>query len=287
MTNMDLLGPMLAALAATFMVLLVAVVVSFWKRETGRRIATWLAPGIGFWAGGYLVRGWPPIPPVEAAGWIFWVVGLVALVGSFFPKSPDWGRLVGAVGVIGGLLFLILQPLIGREWEGMAIWGWLGGLGLFWLGVWLVIATGKEAPRGWVPLLWLLISTVGLSVLLMVGGTASYAQYGLALAGVIAGAGLGSFFMGRGFLPDPRPAPILVAIPWGGFLIAAHFYSELPMSAALLAAAALLSLVVPWLPKVKSMRVVWIGAIQIAWTVLTLGIAIVLTHQAMGSGYDF
>jgi hypothetical protein len=188
---------------------------------------------------------------------------------------------------MGILLYLILQPLIGREWQGLAVWGWLGGLWLFGLAAWFMLANSREAPRAWVPLLLLLLATVFLSVLLMLGGTASYAQYGLAWAGVIAGAGLGSLLMGRGFSPDPRPAPFLVAIPWVGFLISAHFFSDLSAAASLLAWASLLSLVFPWLPKVKSRGGVWILVGQIAWIILAFGVAIVVTHQAAGPGYDF
>lgn len=278
---------MILAMAGAVLVLVLAAFLSLWKPEAGRRTATWIAPAVGFVAGSFLVRGWPPFPARDAVGWVFWTVLLVAVIGAVAPKTPRWSRWIGPAFALSGLLYLMLRPLIGRVWEGSAVFVWLGGIGLVWLAAWVAMAQSHRAAQGWRPLALLLLSTIGLSILLIVGGTASYAQYALAIAGVIAGAGLGSLPGARRLIPDSRPSAVGIVIPWMGLLVAAHFYADLPITVSVLATVSLLSLVFPWVPKLKNLSGAWLLAIQIGWTMLALVIAIVMTHQAQSSAYDF
>lgn len=278
MAPLELLAPMLVSIAVAVLLLLLAGGVALWKREPGRRTAKWLAPAAAFTAGAYLVRGLPSLPPADAAGWIFWSVGVAAITGCCVSTSSRWLLWGGRGLAVVGMVYLIARPLIGRVWEGADAAVWFGGFALIFLGVWAAGVQGHRDARVWRPLLLWLLSTIGLGVLLMVAGTASYSLYALALAGVIAGAGAASLSWARRFGPDPRPAAAILVLPWAGLLIAGHLYADVPLSALLLTASSPFAVLLPRLPKMKALRTSRMVALQIGWAVLPLAIAAVVAH---------
>jgi hypothetical protein len=278
MSELDLLGPLLLAMVVTSAGLVLAALLGLWRPEGSRRVARWLTPAAAFLLGAWLVRGIPPLPPREAGGWIWWAVAATALTGFAAPPRL-WLIWTGRVGAILLLLFLLLRPLLGRAWEGLDALLHVALFGLLWLAVWWMMDRAQKATTAWHPLLVLLLATVGLSILLMVSGTATYAQYALALGGMVAGAGVWSLPGLRRWVPDSRPATALLAVPWSGLLISGYVFAEMQPWSALLAAVALLALVFPVLPHLKRLRTRSMVTIQVGWTILVFIAAIAWAYH--------
>lgn len=279
MSAFDLFVPMLTALGASVVFLGIAGALSLWKIEVARRVAQSVSPAVAFLFGAFLVRGFPPFPAAEAAGWIWWAVAAAAVAGVMPFGRAAWLRWVGRAVAIGFLLFLILRPLLGRSLEGREAFLWIAATALAWALGWAAIDQGRRAPRSWHPLLLLLMVSIGLSILLMVAGVASYSQYALALAGAIAGAGVWALPCVRRFLPDPRPSAAVVALPWVGLLVAGYFFAEMQWMDALFALVALLAFFLPLWPWSKKLRPLRLLLIQVGWVMLCFALAIVSAYS--------
>jgi hypothetical protein len=288
MTLLDLLTPLLTALSATLFVFALSAVLNRYKPHAAQKLAIWIAPATGFLAGGYFVRGFPRFPPIDAASWLYWTISLIAVIGFFVSSRFRPLQNAGRLTIASGLAVLILRPLIGRFWNGFESLPWIGGTAFLWFLVWQTLAHAIRFPqnsdRG-KPLLLIWIATVGLSILLTASGIASYGLYVLALSGAIAAAGLASLPQVRKVVPDFRPAPALIAIPWMGFLSAGYFYADLrflPMALSVLALAT--TLLLPQIPRLRKLKPVTLFTLQLLWL---MALQVLALFQTLKNSPDF
>lgn len=282
MSALDLLRPFIAAFLVSGAVLAVAAVLRLWAPETVRRIGAWGAPAAGYLAGAWFVRGIPGFPPSEVGAWVFWGVAAAGLLGLALSRHlPKWLVWIGRAIVAGGLVFVMVRPLIGRTWEGNAAVVWPVVLGAAWLAVWALLVRGRKIEPAWKYSLLLSLSAGGLSVLLMVGGVASYSQYALALTGAIVGVGAGSLPLLVRFAPEGRAAAALVCVAWSGLLTGGLLFAEVPPASAALAAAALLGYLFSIFPKVKRLGTASMACVQVGWIVLCFAASIVWAYHSV------
>ncbi len=280
MSPAELLKPLLAAFLAGGGVLAAAMVLGLWKLEAGRRMVRWLAPAAGYLVGAWLVRDLPSLPPREAAGWIFWTVALLGVAGLALPSRPHawiaWPCRVVAASI---LIYLLAQPMIGRTWEEDAAIIWPVSLIAGTAAAWAFLVRGHGAEPAWRYIGLLLLATAGLSILLMIGGVASYSLFALGLAGGIAGGSLGALPLVHRLAPASRPGPAMVCLPWSGLLAAGTVYADVPPASALLALVSLAALMLPSVPKLNNLGPVKRTALQGVWLLLFLAAAIAWAHH--------
>ena len=281
MSPSELLAPLFWAAGVAGLLLAVGFCLpAKWRARSGvRRVTLWFPVFAGYAAGVWAIRGWPAIPPREAAGWLLYGSGAAVLGAALWPWKPPspllWLSRLTAVGV---LLFLLLQPMFRHEWGGGEGFVWTGALGLAWMAVWG--AWGRTALSQPIAT-WVVIGvlTGGLAAVVMIAGSATFSQNGLALAGAVAAFGVYylAAVLTRGHSPGlPLALPGLV---WPGLLTAGIFYADIPWLAAVLLGAAALGVLIPLAPRVRKLSPPVRLAAVAGWVAVLLAAALWWTQQ--------
>jgi hypothetical protein len=206
-----LLGVLLPAAVAAVILLPLRLNPSLGERPT--RLLGGLAVALGFFAA-YAALGFAPLKPADAWHWLPWLGVGAALVGAV--DRPGW-------------LALVLRA------AGAALAAWLlvpawvddvaprfDALGLLGLATFLFATDDRSQPddrgRAWP---WLLVATAAASAaVLMIGGTASFAQLAGALAAALGGTAV--VMLGRRLPPGVRGVGVVLLIG----LMATGFFNK-------------------------------------------------------------
>lgn len=254
-----------------------------WRRYSQLKHAETIGPlaiGISYLVGHIGIAGFPSFPPVEAVQWLIYFAAIIIVLGmieslrkgrKFFP----WGI---RLHLAFGLPWMLLRSMFQHHWgtiEGMV---WVLGTGLLILLFWKTLDALAEGFTGYpAPLLFLIIAT-GLSIALVISGSALLGH----LSGLLAAAMGIAFFIAL-FVPSfslAHGATSFYAVVLGGLLINGYFYSELSMLSILPLIAAPM---VPWVGKLsifKKRGILWINAVASVSIAILIGIAVLLAIQA-------
>ena len=213
------------------------------------RTDRWLPLVLGLgWMGGYraVTGGWPPLPPLDASGWLFWLAGVLGVGGALLPSVRPALRLGLAIGLSAPVLYGILAARVHYAWTPVVAGLWIGGLALAFGACTAVNAAValKLPPRP--ALASLLVTTGGAAVALGTTGSLLLGGLGAVLAAEMA------VLLVRPSEAGVRAARIVAMPVLFGAVVIGGFYSALPVgSAALLLLAPMGALVVgrarPWL----------------------------------------
>lgn len=220
--------------------LIVAAVVAVTALVGGRTLAVGWALGVaaGFVVGFHATTGWPAVPPRESHQWLLVVLLPVAVVvtalavGPGVPRWLPWGL---RVAVAFGGPAVLLQSYLRYTWSMRDAAVWLVGLGMAWLVLWALLM--RLSPRRSVgaALPWALVLVAGATGLtIALSGSQTLGQYGLALAGALAG-GAAVATLWRRALPAVGAIDVATVL-LAGLWLNGVFYAELTwLNAALLA----------------------------------------------------
>ena len=228
-----LLGALLPAVAA-------GGVVGSLTRRVNPNAAWSAATALGFAIGYCATDGWPPFPPRESHHWL--VVGLLpaALVAE---ALPPWGRAGrrGAWLVRAALLLgwppLLLQSYLKYNWSPAQAALWLTALAAVGGVLFSSTAGASRQARGKPVVFALGLVAAATGILLMLSGSATLGQLGLALACTLGGAWAAMLVRGG----DPPTVGLLATILLlMGLWANGYFYASLtPLRAACLCLAPL------------------------------------------------
>ncbi len=208
-----------------------------WNRESAPLFG-------GTWAGavavagamiaGYIgVSGWSGYPPKVAEGWLPFIAIVAVFAGALegvLPKFLRWGPWLTIVIWFAFILTERSRP----TWTGTSIFLVLTTLAFDGC-VQATEAVAQRHPGAALPLaLW--VWTAGLAGALGATGSITYGQLGGTLAAAM-GAGVVAAWLKPGF-SFSRGAVATVMILGGSLLLCGYFYSELPLSSALILAGA-------------------------------------------------
>jgi hypothetical protein len=215
-----------------------------------------LAVGAGYAAGHVAVRGWPPLPPVEAAHRLFYLAALAAGLGLLWDglRRPWLRGGLFLLAAVAGQAFLLYPALdTAREWGAVtgfelpesllgpvrssAEWAdaaaWLTLLGLVSLLFWAGLDAAAPGPG----------VVLGLTVAAVLAGSAALMQLGHSTLLSLLTTGLLSASVPAllwawwqpGF--SPRGALTVVGLVLPGLWSAGVFYGDVPAGSVLLLAA--------------------------------------------------
>jgi len=235
---------MLVSLAlATLVPALVAALGALAAGALGRRggAAAWGAPvavALGYGAGQVGLLGLPPLVPVEASQWLPHLALAAALLAGAEGIVPHPHRWRWPVRILLLLIAaaLLLRPLLAYSWGPAAgaarVVAVVAAAGVVW-----VVVAGAARAMTTLPFAVLLIAcTSALSIASLFAHSASLAQLAGCLAAAVGGGATAALLL-HGALPFAPvaavAAPLLVALA-----ATAHFYTDLPLVAALFIAAA-------------------------------------------------
>ncbi|MCW8128841.1 MAG: hypothetical protein KIS92_00525 [Planctomycetota bacterium] len=252
-----------------------------WKRRgsvpSGAHFAGAPALALAFVAGCLLTWGWPGFPPRLAEDWLpflallGWVAGLRAAA-----KAPGLAVvLVLCLGLAAASLGLTLGPKRAVWSTGEAV-AWHAGIGLASALVLAALELLAEArPGASLPLaLWLWCA--GIAGSLALTGSIKYGQIAGLLAAAL-GAGVVAAWLAPRFTFWRGPLYVLVPVAVA-LLACGHFYSDLPLSAAIVLALAPLAL---WLGELSFVdkRPAWL-AVPMRMALVGLPVAAALLISA-------
>jgi hypothetical protein len=199
----------------------------------GPPLALWLGYAAGHWA----LRGFPPFPPAESLDWLFWLAWAAGAAGCLEAagRSAGWVRFATRALVSAAAVWLILRARL-QSSSGLASAGLVAATGCALLALWALLeGLAERRPGSSLPLvLW--TTAAASSVSLVLSGSVVLGQ----LAGALAAA-LGALVVVSWWRPAAarfRGAPAVAAVALGGLWISGAVYSELPLASALLLAAA-------------------------------------------------
>jgi hypothetical protein len=235
-----LLTPLLVRLGATIAVtagVLLAVHTLPLSRLRDGRWALPLALGVGYATGHALMRGWPPLPPLEAMDWLVYLALAAGLGGGFVTAAePPWrpvSRWSGRVVLSALSLGVLLGPVVGAD--GAVSLTVLALFELIWVASWTIAAAqadrlGPEVAPS------LVLIAAGAALVLGLSGSVM-----LAALGGVAAAALGSAWaVGRlvpGLIWNRGAVGVAVTVV-AGLLTVGLVYVEVPLVCALLLVAA-------------------------------------------------
>ena len=235
------LKPLVLGAGLPLAVSLVVLVLTRGRRPAPGTASSWggaLAVGGGYLIGQATLRGGPPVPPLERIDWLWYLtLGAVAL-GTLEGLLPAraWLRWGLRVPVGATVLAVLLLPLL-KTWGRDEMLGWLGGLGAALFVFWLALDSLTERVAGVGPPLLLLLLALGVTLVLLLSGSAVLGQLGLAVTASLAGSLiLACLAVLR--LP-PRGLATVVGTVLPGLWLLGYFYAEVPAASAALLAAAL------------------------------------------------
>ncbi|OAP91811.1 hypothetical protein A4H96_05725 [Acidithiobacillus ferrooxidans] len=164
-------------------------------------------------------------PPRTVLSWLPWLVLVGGTVVAMADRRKHPGWRYGARGLIAGAsAFVLLWPVLRQETVLAAFLAWLTVAGL-WSVLWLVLIPDQrdQKPAGTT----LFVGAIGLAFVAPLSGSILLAQFGAALAVVLAVALVFSFLM-RGSRWDSPSADVGVLI-LGTFLVDLRFYAGASM----------------------------------------------------------
>lgn len=224
-----------------------------WRRSAPPAARAWrtaLALGGGYALGQALVDAWPPLPPRESLGYL-WYLTLAAVFLSLFDAwraSPWWLRWPPRALLIVYLVWRLLPAAIREDGTREAIVAWVGGLGVAALAYWVLLdGLARRLPGVIVPLT-LLVTTAGTADVLYHSRTGKLAQFAGALAAALVPVVLRSSTGPALAVAAGPPAVVLSGLWMAGY----HLADRPPQAAtlALLAAASLTG----WLACLPALR---------------------------------
>ena len=223
--NMLIIGVLMPAVISLILLLM------FWRGQSPDRHwrPLWvpaLALYLAFLTSWYFLKGLPSWPVTDSAGWLPWLAGAGALLGSFIAirKLPPATVMPLRVFMSVTTVWLATQSLQSNAWKGQS-WLWIAGLSLLMFIIWISwedLARRHEGPM--LPLL-LTINFTALAFAALLGESASISQS----AGIICAA-LGAMVIVGLIRPSLNlsVATLFVAMPlFAVMLLNAHFYANL------------------------------------------------------------
>ena len=275
-------------LAVSAVVLGVALAVGR-VRGLGTRAADWgVALGVGAGAAViHLGRDWRPgFPPLDVADRTPWLVPAALAVGLLGPMlerggGAAWPRRVGLFLLATLVYVAILGPILPATAGTRAGLGWLAVTAVLVLAAWENVAWLTVRVEGGALLgSWLAVAA-GTGVVLLVSGSLTLGQLGLALASALVAPLLLSWRWPLG--PSVRSAAPIVLAVLTALLLNGHVYASLPTASALLVAAAPAG---AWLARIgPARRRPWLAtSLAVAGTLVPLGVAVgfALAAQPLG-----
>lgn len=273
-----------------FGVLLPAVVAGFvlfvaWRRSLFTMNGKWsgaVAFTLGYLIAHFAAFGMPSFPPTDATQWLAYLAVaamVVGLVESFW-QAPSWARWFWRWGFSGLVLWLLLRSVVEYTWglpKGLV---WLLALSIVMLMFWTALDALAERIKGaFLPAL-LFITSLGSSIALMLGRSASISQ----LCGSVTVMTIVSAIVGwqqHNFTLAKGAAAVLTVLLFG-FWLNGVFYAYLPMVTAVLL---MLSPMVGWLGQMPPMRRLpaWQSVfVQILAALLLVVVANIIAVRLMG-----
>lgn len=236
---MDFVSPVIVpAVIAGF-----AWLISFrlWNRKAAAPYGHWggvAALALGYLSAQVLLISWPPWPAASALHWLFYltiVAGVIALGGHAW-DARWWVRAPIESGLLVAFAWSQLRPLVKHTWAAWESTAWLAGLVLFGMAA-CECVEGLARRRPGVSLPWVLWCTASTAALcLVLTGSALLGQLAGAVAGVL-GAAVVLAYWGP-TLSLAHGAILLFVLIIHSLLWQGVFYSQLPLTAALLVALA-------------------------------------------------
>ena len=252
-----------------------------WRRES-RVDAAWAgapAVGLGVLCGYVALVGSPPVPfgerVLSAEQWLAWMLALatVAFTLDAFGRAQTlrtWGVRI-ALALL--LLLTVLGTKLRHAWSGSEAAAWIAGLAT---GLCLLLAASealaRRRPGAAIPFV-LGLPAVGLSVALVLGGSAFLAQLAGAVASTLGAAFVLAWWRPR--LAFARGAAAIAILALFGVGLCGTFYNDLEPRAALCCAAApLTAWVAELLPARRAARARLVRLVAVALPVaVALGLA--------------
>lgn len=153
-------------------------------RSLGRRIAAAAIPS-GFLASYWATIGWPAFPPVASNQKIFYLVVFGAVIGLVFDliRRADKMRWIGPIAWSGAIAgWMGWRMITTPSFSGVAT------IGALWLaGATVIFALRETRGNDFAPAVMLLIGAIGLSLIALIGSSASFAQLSGGLAAATGG----------------------------------------------------------------------------------------------------
>ena len=210
--------------AAVTMLIVVAAYYKTRKHPDWRSII-WGAAILGGFLGGYaLIYRDFSFPPRTVLSWLPWLVLVGGIVVAADHRRYQWWR-YGAKGLIAGTAaFVLLWPILRQETELTAFLAWLTVAGL-WSVLWFVLTPDHrdQKPAG----ISLFVGAVGLALVAPLLGSILLAQFGAALAVVLAVALVFSLLV-RSSRWDSPSADVGILI-LGALMVDLRFYAGASM----------------------------------------------------------
>jgi hypothetical protein len=245
-----------------------------------------LALGAGAIAAQVAIAG-PAFPPIEVTDRIPWLVLAAVVLGlceSIHP-SPAWARWENRL-LLGVLVVwaVLAEPVLKADWSTRRNLAVQGGLVLAIFAAWmnLEILAARKSTMVLGPSL--LVVATGTDLALLFSGSVVLGRIGGGLT-----AALGAAWVVSWWRPDRSMSrggvPVLV-VTVAALLIVGHVYSGLPLSAAVLLAAAPLLLWLAWVGPARRLASWQSSLLAAALVLLPAGVAVGLAFQAAPGGYE-
>jgi hypothetical protein len=236
-------------------------------------------------ATGYIgLFGWPPLPSdsrtLAATDWLVWFI-LVAGVIQLFDDQLGRFAVFARWSIGGSMLYLIMRATIEYQWEGAEVARWMAIIALVGYALWrsLVGLADRVPSRSVLTILFCVFT--GLAICSALTGSSKIAQ----MTGLFCST-LGAFVIVSWMKPLPklRVGDItLFALAAFGLGLCALFYSELPVTEALLITG---GGVIPWiveLPYFRSWNDRKRGALRIVFVIAIVAVAVTRSALAFES----
>jgi hypothetical protein len=199
----------------------------FWKGSGYRPIGT-LSLSLGYFAGQFVVAGWPDRYPVVSTEWIPIIALGAAFVGLIcaLPRLPAIALWALRFLLLAAILYVLLKKHIAGQWTPTERIAYLLALACAGLDLFAVMDRLGQQPLHIGPPLMLMALTGASSAALVQSGSLLLGQ----LNGVLT-ATLGAGFLAACFLPGfslDRGALTLAAGLQTAFWICGYFFSDLP-----------------------------------------------------------
>lgn len=208
-----------------------------WKRDGRPRngaSAGALALGASCLAAHWVALGWPPLPPVQHRDWLPHLTLAAMALGLFdafgpWPGALRWGL---RLALLIGLPLLLLRSRFQNVWPGSESFGWLAGLVLGGLVLWVPLeALGKRPLAITLPLTLLLLSA-GVSLAVLFSGSILLFQLGANLTvSLLAVPVVAGWRSRRSPSVGALPVTVIFLLAIG---LSGSFYSEVPVACVLL-----------------------------------------------------